>query len=181
MLPGAQKDEQIINSEWRKLQQGIEGVVVKEVLHVPRDQWHHYRDHTRPEWDPTGLPVVQIYQSRLFPGAIGAWSCHTASVDRLFANQGHLKVVLFDSRKESGTYQQGDRDARRRRAPVVSCDPDRRTGMGCSLGSGLSDALVRLFQATCNARGTTTTIQITGGFRTTRRRSRIRGERTAPR
>jgi dTDP-4-dehydrorhamnose 3,5-epimerase len=104
MLPGARKDEQIINSEWQKLQQGIEGVVVREVLHVPRDHGV-ITEMYRPEWDPTGLPVVQIYQSRLFPGAIGAWSCHTSSVDRLFVNQGHVKVVLFDSRKESGTYQ----------------------------------------------------------------------------
>src|SRR5450631_3246246 len=104
MLPGARKDDQIVNSEWQKLQQGIEGVVVREVLHVPRDHGV-ITELYRPEWDPTGLPIVQIYQSRLFPGAIGAWSCHATSVDRLFVNQGHLKIVLFDGRAESGTYR----------------------------------------------------------------------------
>jgi dTDP-4-dehydrorhamnose 3,5-epimerase len=103
MLAGAQKDPQIVTSDWQKLQAGLDGVVVREVLHVPRDHGV-ITEMFRPEWDPTGLPVVHIYQSRLFPGAIGAWSCHMKSVDRLFVNQGHLKVVLFDGREESPTF-----------------------------------------------------------------------------
>lgn len=103
MLAGAQKDKQLVNSEWQKIEQGIDGVVAHEVLHVLRD--HGVITETfRPEWDPTGLPIVHVYQSRLFPGAIGAWSCHTKAVDRLFVNQGHLKAVLFDGREESPTF-----------------------------------------------------------------------------
>ena len=37
------------------------------------------------------------------PGAIGAWSCHAKSIDRLFVNQGHLKLVLYDAREGSPT------------------------------------------------------------------------------
>ena len=103
MLPGAQKDTQVVTSEWQNIDRGIEGVVVREVLHVPRDHGV-ITEMFRPEWDPTGLPVVHIYQSRLYPGAIGAWSCHKKAVDRLFVNQGHLKVVLFDGREESSTF-----------------------------------------------------------------------------
>jgi dTDP-4-dehydrorhamnose 3,5-epimerase len=103
MLPGAHKDGQLVTSEWQSVSRGIEGVITREVLHVPRD--HGVVTETyRAEWDPTGLPVVHIYQSRLFPGAIGAWSCHAKSIDRLFCNQGHLKVVLFDGREESSTF-----------------------------------------------------------------------------
>jgi dTDP-4-dehydrorhamnose 3,5-epimerase len=102
MLKGARKDPQVVTSDWHKLDAGIEGVVVREVLHVPRD--HGVITETyRAEWDPTGLPVVHVYQSRLFPGAIGAWSCHTVSVDRLFSNQGHVKLVLFEARENSPT------------------------------------------------------------------------------
>lgn len=104
MLPGAHKDEQLVTSEWQKLQGRIDGVMIREVLHVPRDHGV-ITEMYRSEWDPTGLPVVHIYQSRLFPGAIGAWSCHMRSVDRLFVNQGHLKAVLFDGRKDSPTYK----------------------------------------------------------------------------
>ncbi len=103
MLPGAQKDTQLVTSEWQNIDRGIEGVVVREVLHVPRDHGV-ITEMFRPEWDPTGLPVVHIYQSRLYSGAIGAWSCHKKAVDRLFVNQGHLKVVLFDGREESSTF-----------------------------------------------------------------------------
>jgi dTDP-4-dehydrorhamnose 3,5-epimerase len=105
MLPGAEKDKQLVTSDWHFLAQGIEGVVVHEVLHVPRDHGV-ITEMFRPEWDPTGRPIVHIYQSRLFPGAIGAWSCHTKTVDRLFVNQGHLKAVLFDAREESATFGQ---------------------------------------------------------------------------
>ena len=104
MLTSARKDDPQVTSEWQKLQPAIDGVVMREVLHVPRD--HGVITETyRPEWDPTGLPVVHVYQSRLFPGAIGAWSCHEKTIDRLFVNQGHLKLVLYDAREESPTHR----------------------------------------------------------------------------
>ena len=76
MLSAARKDGQQVTSEWQALRPAIDGVVVREVLHVPRDHGV-ITEIFRPEWDPSGLPVVHIYQSRLFPSAIGAWSCHT--------------------------------------------------------------------------------------------------------
>lgn len=102
MLPGAKKDSQIITSEWQKLDELIEGVSVREVLHVPR-QHGVITELYRPDWDPSGEPVIHAYQSRLYPGAIGAWSCHARTIDRLFVNQGNLKVVLFDGREDSTT------------------------------------------------------------------------------
>jgi dTDP-4-dehydrorhamnose 3,5-epimerase len=102
MLPGAQKDSQQISEDWQKADKTINGVSVREVLHVPRDHGV-ITEIFRPEWDPTGLPVVHIYQSRLYPGALGAWSCHQRSTDRLFVNQGQLKIVLFDGREDSKT------------------------------------------------------------------------------
>jgi len=105
MLPGARKDQQIVTNKWEKIQQLIEGVHSREVLHVLRDHGI-ITELFRPEWDTTGMPIVHAYQSRLFPGAIGAWSCHAKSIDRLFVNQGHLKVVFYDGRKASSTYGQ---------------------------------------------------------------------------
>jgi len=102
MLPDGKKDQQLVTKDWQKLQQPIAGVHSREVLHVLRDHGV-ITEMFRPEWDVTGMPVVHIYQSRLFPGAIGAWSCHAKSIDRLFVNQGHLKVVLYDGRKDSPT------------------------------------------------------------------------------
>src|SRR3954467_15950431 len=105
MIPTARKDGPQVTSDWQTLQPPIDGVTIREVLHVPRDHGV-ITENYRPEWDPTGQPVVHIYQSRLFPGAIGAWSCHMKSIDRLFCNQGHLKVVLFDGREHSSTFGQ---------------------------------------------------------------------------
>jgi len=99
------KDEQIVTSDWQKIQILIDGISYKEILHVPRDHGV-ITEIYRPEWDPTNLPVVQCYQSRLFPGAIGAWSCHDKQFDRLFVNQGHMKLVLYDGREESPTFKQ---------------------------------------------------------------------------
>lgn len=103
MLSSAKKDTQQVDESWQKLQAPIDGVIVHEVRHVPRDHGV-ITEIFRPQWDPTGLPVVHIYQSRLFPAAIGAWSCHAKTVDRLFINQGHVKIVLYDGREGSPTY-----------------------------------------------------------------------------
>ena len=103
MLLRAKKDPQLITSDWQKLEELIDGVSVREVLHVPRDHGV-ITEVFRPEWDPTGLPVVHIYQSRLYPGALGAWSCHAQNTDRLFVNQGNIKIVLYDGRDESRTF-----------------------------------------------------------------------------
>lgn len=102
MLPGAIKDTQQISEDWQKLSASIAGVSVREVRHVPRDHGV-ITEIFRPEWDPTGLPVAQVYQSRLFVGALGAWSCHGRSTDRLFVNQGQVKIVLYDGREQSRT------------------------------------------------------------------------------
>lgn len=102
MFAAAKKDEQQITNSWQRVQPSIDGVAIREVLHVPRNHGI-ITELYRPEWDPSGLPVVQAYQSRLFPGAIGAWSCHARSIDRVFVNSGLLKVVLFDGRERSST------------------------------------------------------------------------------
>jgi dTDP-4-dehydrorhamnose 3,5-epimerase len=102
MLQGASKDGQQISENWELIGNAINGVSIREVRHVPRDHGV-ITEIFRSEWDPTGLPVIHIYQSRLFAGALGAWSCHKRSTDRLFVNQGHLKIVLYDDRDESET------------------------------------------------------------------------------
>ena len=102
MLPDARKDGQQVNEDWERLDASFDGVSVREVRHVPRDHGV-ITELFRPEWDPTGLPVIHAYQSRLFVGALGAWSCHKRTTDRLFVNQGQLKIVLYDDREGSRT------------------------------------------------------------------------------
>jgi dTDP-4-dehydrorhamnose 3,5-epimerase len=103
MLKSAVKDGQHVTADWMSVQVSIDGVSIHEVRHVPRDHGI-ITEVYRPEWDPTALPVVQVYQSRLYPGAIGAWSCHASQFDRLFINQGNIKLVLFDGREDGPTF-----------------------------------------------------------------------------
>jgi dTDP-4-dehydrorhamnose 3,5-epimerase len=103
VIDGARKDDQIVTEDWQFLERHIDGVAIREVKHVPREHGV-ITEMYRADWDPTDLPVVHAYQSRLFPGAIGAWSCHAKSIDRLFVNQGHVKLVLFDGRDQSPTF-----------------------------------------------------------------------------
>ena len=37
------------------------------------------------------------------PAGISAWHVHREATDRLFANHGLLKIVLYDARPESAT------------------------------------------------------------------------------
>jgi dTDP-4-dehydrorhamnose 3,5-epimerase len=102
VLDGAKKDSQKNTAEWQMVRAPIDGVVVHEVRHVPGN--HSITTEIfRPEWDPTGLPVAAIHQTRIFPGTLAAWSCHLKTVDRLFVSQGLLKIVLYDDRGGSPT------------------------------------------------------------------------------
>jgi dTDP-4-dehydrorhamnose 3,5-epimerase len=103
ILSGAKKDPQLITPDWHATQELIEGVSVREVLHVPRDHGV-ITEMFRLDWDLSGDPIVQIYQSRLFLGALGAWSCHKLSADRLFVNEGLVKIALYDARSGSKTF-----------------------------------------------------------------------------
>jgi len=132
MFPAARKDDPLVTKAWQFIQQPIEGVSFHEVLHVPRD--HGVITETyRPEWDPSGLPLVQVYQSRLYPGAIGAWSCHARTVDRLFVNHGHLKIVLYDGREEGPTHG---------RIMELHAGDARPTFLHIPIGVGPTDALM---------------------------------------
>ena len=102
MLRGAKKDPQIITSSWNKTGDPIDGVVLHEVANVPGNRGV-LTEVFRPSWDSGDGSVEQIFQVKLFPGAISAWHCHAHAVDRLFASIGHLRIVLFDARPASPT------------------------------------------------------------------------------
>jgi|GEM_PF-4955522 len=168
MLPGARKDPQLVTRDWQKIEEQIDGIVVREVLHVPRDHGV-ITEMFRSEWDPTGLPIVHIYQSRLFPGAIGAWSCHAKTVDRLFVNQGHVKAVLFDGREGAGRINASSSCTSVMRARPSSFSPP------ASGTDFRTSAPPTRWSSTIRRTPTTTRIPITTAFHSTRRRSHTPG------
>ncbi len=103
LLPGAKKDPQSVTPNWETLEPAlIEGVVLKNVRHVPT-AYGHLTELFRDDWGLKGH-WGQAFQSCFQPGAISAWHAHATTRDGIFVNRGMLKIVLFDSRKDSKTY-----------------------------------------------------------------------------
>ena len=140
MLPGGAKRHAV----------GDEGLAESSRTDRRRDRPRSAARPARPRRDhrdvPPGMgsdrPADRAHLSVApLPGAIGAWSCHATTIDRLFVNQGHLKVVLFDGREESKTYRPRRRAARRRRAAGLPASFPPASGTVCRT-SAASDALV---------------------------------------
>ncbi len=101
-LRGAKRDAQSITADWQPLQPLIDGVVVREVRNVIKDNGY-LTEVWREDWGLDALDVAQVFQVVLEPAAISAWHVHQHATDRLFANHGQLKLVLFDARAGSPT------------------------------------------------------------------------------
>ncbi len=104
LLAGAQRDRQSITSDWQLVNQRlIDGVQLKEVRNVIKENgvlcevW-------RRSWALDELDVGQVFQVRLRSGGLSAWHAHQFATDRLFVNEGLIKVVLYDHRPGSPTH-----------------------------------------------------------------------------
>ena len=105
-LNGQTKDKQSITADWAVYgQRLIEGVRVQEIRNVMKNNGYLTEIYRR-DWQLDGQPVDQVFQVVLTPGGLSAWHLHQRTTDRLFANVGTVKVVLYDPRPESPTYGQ---------------------------------------------------------------------------
>lgn len=104
VLPEAPQDEQTVDSQGRPVAPGIEGVVV-----VQR-RWHadhrgrlaEVVDAEHPFWED---PVVYSYCFTIAPGRIKGWGMHRGQDDRYFVASGSVRVVLYDGREASPTFE----------------------------------------------------------------------------
>ncbi len=104
ILEGAVKDKQSITSDWQFTNQKlIDGVKVKEVRNVAKENGT-LTEIFRKDWNLDLGTVEQVFQVTLFPGGLSAWHAHEFTTDRLFVNQGVIKVVLYDAIRNSPTY-----------------------------------------------------------------------------
>ncbi len=104
LLPGAKQDGQTVDAEWRHVgRPRIAGVEIKEVRHVPTG-YGWLTEVWRRDWGVDALPVDQVFQSTLGPGGLSAWHAHAETTDRLFVNQGMMRIVLYDARRDSPTF-----------------------------------------------------------------------------
>lgn len=105
-LNGNTKDNQSITRDWTSSTETlIEGVRLREVRNVIKPNGI-LTELYRKDWQLDELPIEQVFQVQINPGAVSAWHAHELTTDRLFAISGVLLVVLYDARQASPTYRQ---------------------------------------------------------------------------
>ena len=101
-LEGSTKDKHSISSDWEPFQELINGVRVKEIKNVLKENGF-LTEIFRADWALDEGEVQQVFQVFLSPGGISAWHAHQFTSDRFFVSYGLVKVVLFDARLDSPT------------------------------------------------------------------------------
>jgi dTDP-4-dehydrorhamnose 3,5-epimerase len=102
MLKGARKDKPTVTAEGAQLRTLPAGVEVHEVRNIVTRNGLTTEVY-RGDWQPGAAPIAQTLYVSLRPGAVSAWHCHEAQLDRIFVVQGSIKLVLFDGRESSPT------------------------------------------------------------------------------
>ena len=82
----------------------IEDIVLRELKPIP-DERGWLMELMRPDWE-VFEKFGQVYLTTVYPGVVKAWHYHKRQTDHMICIKGMLKLVLYDSRKYSGTYRQ---------------------------------------------------------------------------
>ncbi len=80
----------------------IHGVKVKMLRVIP-DERGRLMEMLRSD-DELFLKFGQIYMTTAYPGVVKAWHYHKKQVDNFVVVKGMMKIVLYDSRKDSPTF-----------------------------------------------------------------------------
>jgi len=103
VTPKTVRDKQTVTVDGKPVQPLIAGVVIQsQVTHV--DDRGTLCEIYSPYRAPHEAPLVYVYQFTIRPGKIKGWHVHHLHDDRIFISQGHVKVVLYDGRRDSPTY-----------------------------------------------------------------------------
>jgi dTDP-4-dehydrorhamnose 3,5-epimerase len=82
----------------------IKGVYTKELRVIP-DERGRLMEILRND-DDIFQKFGQVYMTTTYPGVVKAWHMHKNQTDNVCCVQGMIKLVLYDSRKESPTYKE---------------------------------------------------------------------------
>ncbi len=80
----------------------IHNVKVKALRIVP-DERGRLMEMLRAD-DELFLKFGQVYMTSAYPGVVKAWHYHKKQVDNFVVVRGMMKIVLYDSRKDSPTF-----------------------------------------------------------------------------
>ena len=98
------KDKQTVTKEGIAIAPRIEGVKIRR-LNLIEDARVELLEIFRPSWGYHPDPLVYAYHVLTHPGVVRGWVVHQKQDDRIFNCTGTLRVVLFDYREESPTYE----------------------------------------------------------------------------
>lgn len=97
------KDPELVRSDWMAANAvPIAGVRTMQITNVLTDNGV-LTEIWRKDWALDDLPVDQVFQRMMAPGAVSAWHAHRLTTDRLFCAWGRVLVVLYDARPGSAT------------------------------------------------------------------------------
>ena len=96
------EDVPTVRPDGERLEALIEGVRIRPAI-VHSDGRGALTEIYNPAWDPSDDPIVYVYQSTIRPGQKKGWVVHYEQDDRLFFDNGAVKVALFDARANSPT------------------------------------------------------------------------------
>ena len=82
----------------------ITGVMMKKLKVIP-DERGRLMEIIRAD-DEFFRKFGQVYMTTAYPGVVKAWHYHKKQDDNMAVVQGMMKIVLYDSRKESPTFGQ---------------------------------------------------------------------------
>ena len=96
-------DRPTVTPEGARIEQRIDGVRVRTAT-VQSDERGTLTEIFSESWGFTDEPLVYVYQSTIRIGQTKGWVVHYEQDDRLFFDDGAVKVVLYDAREDSPTF-----------------------------------------------------------------------------
>ena len=98
-----QPDPATVTPEGERLGPRIDGVLVRPAK-VQVDERGSLTEIYSEAWSFTDEPLVYVYQTTIRVGVVKGWVIHYEQDDRLFFDDGAVKVVLYDARAGSPTH-----------------------------------------------------------------------------
>ena len=106
IVPEVARDRPTVDAEGRRIDVTIEGVVVRRLgpIHVDhRGSLLEVMDARDPFWRD---PIVYAYRFTVLPGRTKGWGMHELQTDRYLIVSGRLRVVLYDGRRTSTSFEE---------------------------------------------------------------------------
>ncbi|HEY8747656.1 MAG TPA: dTDP-4-dehydrorhamnose 3,5-epimerase family protein [Tepidisphaeraceae bacterium] len=104
MIEGLKKDVSTVTPDGKPKLSLIDGVIIRPAGTLTDDRGS-LCEILNPAWGVHTAPINYVYQFTIRPGKVKGWHLHKLHDDRIFISQGHIKVVLYDTREKSPTYK----------------------------------------------------------------------------